>query len=921
LKKYDAYSCGKAHYGDDAFLFANNSRLSCYCGICRNKFQKLYGKNAPIDDYVKIRKVSGIVPDEDTWLQWMEFRSKTLGNYYDLHLKLKNEISPDLKLGTLPGDVFLPTKGMSPEFYSKSVDLAFYYAYPKIVPYHATNVALMLGLYGKDTPVWALPLISNFSKDEFLKENNPFFVRNEFFTLLSAGASGQMFFAWGNDNINTISKKNQQELSNLGKIIKKYGDFLIKFQPETESIALLASFSTAAYQSAGPTVAGKPSGLKSPHIMRDLNHTYMTLLSAGLPSAIIFERDIRANKITKTKYKYIFLTGITVLRKSVYDKLVRYIKDGGTVICDNKCKVKIPGAKMLNYNLAPDYMKTSFSKEQTNLSSIQHAVTQAKELFKDKMTPSIVSNNVFVYGRKMVTKSGQKIIILLNNSLCSTEKAEIKLQDSSSELWNIMEMSKLKFSGNKTKSFRVELPPGSGILIYCGDNAASMPMISTGKISRKLCSFNINMKKTDGKILTDGLIPISIKIINPSGVATLYSQYATVLNGSYKLQINPGLNDSNGTWTIKTKNLISGLSRSDKFILAKAAPLKLENGELLCPENLGVQKKQLKSKNDALAMKVTLYNTETNKIASSRSIKVRMINSSNKKITGTITVVDDSNAFGLKILPVGKKHFSIASKQSSEFMFQLVIKNVAYQGERTIKIVAKTASGTEVIKTIALFFAPPQQLNRKIAIEECSEKITIDGKLKDWKRYSVFKLDKKFMWHANGSKQWNGVKDKSCTNYICWTPNNLYLAFIVRDNKIINNFQGDRLWKNDCVQIGIDAKGDNLKNKIKNDMNDFEWGFANGPGKPQVVCYRKPVSLNVKQVKLATSRINDKVIYEIVIPYQCLGLSKPFSKGQNLGYSFAVNESDNGQFQGWLQLTPGIVGRKDFTMLKKMVLK
>jgi len=188
-----------------------------------------------------------------------------------------------------------------------------------------------------------------------------------------------------------------------------------------------------------------------------------------------------------------------------------------------------------------------------------------------------------------------------------------------------------------------------------------------------------------------------------------------------------------------------------------------------------------------------------------------------------------------------------------------------------------------------------------------ADKIVVDGCLDEWQGapFSVL-ADRK---HVEIKSKWT-PEDLSARAWAGYDDQFLYFAFEVKDDVQYNEEAFVKnLWMGDSVQIAIDFLND------KSDdfgADDLEYGF----GLHQGVCRGRlffPQGQKGKKVERtvekAVRREGDKTFYEIRVPFDCLVDRGRI--GNQIGFSFVVNDSDGGGFSGGLVATRGIYHSKD----------
>lgn len=129
-----------------------------------------------------------------------------------------------------------------------------------------------------------------------------------------------------------------------------------------------------------------------------------------------------------------------------------------------------------------------------------------------------------------------------------------------------------------------------------------------------------------------------------------------------------------------------------------------------------------------------------------------------------------------------------------------------------------------------------------------------------------------------------------------WTPDALYLAFEVVDERHDNGQPDERLWLGDSVQIAIDPADDALE------------GAAYGPDDAEITVglvggdARVFVSPGALAAEAAARRQDGRTFYEVRLP----GAAPDASPGARVHLSFLVNDADGRGRDGFLQWTPGI---------------
>ena len=175
-------------------------------------------------------------------------------------------------------------------------------------------------------------------------------------------------------------------------------------------------------------------------------------------------------------------------------------------------------------------------------------------------------------------------------------------------------------------------------------------------------------------------------------------------------------------------------------------------------------------------------------------------------------------------------------------------------------------------------------------------KLTIDGKLDDWKSIKGIFLGKDF-WEAR-AEDYKGEDDLSATWWVTWDEGNLYVALSVKDD-VHQNTHKDAIFVGDCVQFSIDPTG----MKVTYAGNVYEYGYAlagpEGSEKPSVLrVFTNPASEGeTSKYAILRDEAKKTTTYEIQIPEGDIALAE-LSAGKKIGWAIAVIDSDTCNCQG-----------------------
>jgi len=151
--------------------------------------------------------------------------------------------------------------------------------------------------------------------------------------------------------------------------------------------------------------------------------------------------------------------------------------------------------------------------------------------------------------------------------------------------------------------------------------------------------------------------------------------------------------------------------------------------------------------------------------------------------------------------------------------------------------------------------------------------VSINGKLDDWNLAKPYQIDKREN-AVYGKMAWGGSKDLSADTHSMWDDENLYFAFVVTDNKVVQERSRDQMWEGDHIEFWLDAELQKDYNEAVNNYDDFQLGFSPGNFKdlkPEVYLWVPDVAVDYKKlIEVGSSLTKTGYIVEVKIPAELL---------------------------------------------------
>ena len=240
------------------------------------------------------------------------------------------------------------------------------------------------------------------------------------------------------------------------------------------------------------------------------------------------------------------MSDVDYLTESVYRRIVGFIAGGGIVFVDESCEIQIPGSKTID--------KTGGEITVSSAARIKKIIGPFVEI----NTPNLIASEFI--------GNEAKYLMLVNYRTSKATSGEITLKGMTNyHLYDIFTGREIR---DKAGKFNVTVERAGGKLI--GIYPAKIRDISVKGPKRasqgqKVC-LNIKIIGTDAKPL-EALLPVRVSIKTPEGKDSEYSDYYVAEDGRLNISFVPAVNDKTGRWKIEAKELSSGKSSKEYFLL------------------------------------------------------------------------------------------------------------------------------------------------------------------------------------------------------------------------------------------------------------------------------------------------------------------------------------------------------------------
>jgi hypothetical protein len=177
----------------------------------------------------------------------------------------------------------------------------------------------------------------------------------------------------------------------------------------------------------------------------------------------------------------------------------------------------------------------------------------------------------------------------------------------------------------------------------------------------------------------------------------------------------------------------------------------------------------------------------------------------------------------------------------------------------------------------------------------------IDGDLSDWNLKAmtpaVLDAQEQLSSDSANTASWDSPEDSSGKFYLLWDDDNIYIAVVMKDDKISQNKTGGDIWNADAIEVffatteAVAAHTSTTHYQYGFNANNQRWNWCNMDGAG---------ATEPDYLQIASSETADGYICEASIPYGQM-LSLDFSAGNTIGFHPVFDDTDNGDRE--LQMT------------------
>lgn len=506
-------------------------------------------------------KRTGVVPDDDLWLQWMTYRCD---DYYAgltrVLMEEKARTAPEVGLIEVHGGgganpYVALSDGLYPPYDQAACDWVGTYFYPG-------------GFWPTLDYLWQIQVgwMGNRGRKTWMTTGlhttwAPLAIKNKFHMVLAAGYDALIHFIYDSE-VWAPETEAHQILVELGQLVDDYEALYNALEPGKPRVAVLYPFTSVVFGMAG-------------EVFDYLNHrhfqtTARTLVRNHVPIAVVAEEEVRDGILDQ--YDMLIIPPIQALRQSVYDRVQEYAAGGKPVLLLEGSQVAIPGAQVVDYQaLVTTALQSSAGRPLLKPGTSDAVVS---ELHVDDTAFVYVVN---AYADRWIARREDRayaIFTPLNPDPHLEEWYDVEERKGVTP--RPMQELEVQLSGENAGAYlydlyahqevpwpaegvQLTLPPGEGRLLAAyhsqvGDTQLEAPEQAT---QGEVVNVQVVVLDAVGVPFAEP-VPLKLTVRQPDGEISVYTRSLLARGGLAKVTLPLAVNDPSGEWQLEIRNLATG---------------------------------------------------------------------------------------------------------------------------------------------------------------------------------------------------------------------------------------------------------------------------------------------------------------------------------------------------------------------------
>ncbi len=184
-----------------------------------------------------------------------------------------------------------------------------------------------------------------------------------------------------------------------------------------------------------------------------------------------------------------------------------------------------------------------------------------------------------------------------------------------------------------------------------------------------------------------------------------------------------------------------------------------------------------------------------------------------------------------------------------------------------------------------------------ILIPQRQDPIAIDANLDDWLAAGTVEInEKKQVIYEITPGRWNGPDDLSCTTYLFWDNETIYMAFDVKDDVIFQKHTGSQMVTGDHIELWFDTNFADDEGQAYTSEDDFQIGISPGDFntvKPSMTIWLPgdETEFDLTSINYAVAKSDTGYQIEMSIPFSFFHRTAP-EEGEHMRINIDPSDTD-----------------------------
>lgn len=570
----------------------------CFCELCTEAYRSYSGRDIPEEAASKLGvpaalrselvPANGIIEDDDPVLDYYRWFWKEGDGWNELHSRvhrgLKEETPPDFWTFFDPAVRCPPVWGSGGE-----ADVISHWTYTDPTPLavgHATDevfamaegrpgqrVMKMTQTYWKR---YVAPLPEKEEdRTEWEKENpegsitmSPDHISIALWVKLARPVEGIMYHSethlggGGFEYYRFTNPETPERLAGLTRdVVKPLGPSLLQIPDPEADVAILDSFASSVFT--GRLGWGWEGAVRNKHVI---------LQMARLQPRVLYEETILRDGLDGISV--LVMPNYPVLPRGVYEAITEFQWDGGIVVGDeNLARAITPDIVIRSFERSgvPDEDKAAMHGLASRLREELQAIYSWRA---DSSCPDTVVrlrsygetdylfavNDRRTYG-DYVGQHGN----VMEKGLPLSSTLWVNREDV--HVYDVLAGKAVPVEpGAPGTRWESSFGPGEGRLFMITPRPVSSVRVETARRrnSDRKAEVKVSVLDDNGRPL-DAVVPVKVEIIDPAGAEAEFTGYYGAKDGTAAIRLDLAENDAEGSWEVRAKELVSGLTASARF--------------------------------------------------------------------------------------------------------------------------------------------------------------------------------------------------------------------------------------------------------------------------------------------------------------------------------------------------------------------